>query len=122
MGEVDVTDLLVDPTFTDSISIINRTPTVNAFGENSLAEVTVNTIGVVQPATGKTIQRLPEALRVANISSFWVRGTIVADGTSEYPDLLVFNGKRYQVQSVNDWTNWGGGWCEGTCVAEKPTG
>lgn len=121
-SQIDVTELMVDPDFVGPMSIVHRTPTTNTYGENSLSEVTVNTFGSVQPASGKTIQRLPEALRVANVSSFWVKGEIVADGSVTYPDILVFGTKRYQVQYVFDYTNWGAGWCEGTAVAEKPSG
>jgi hypothetical protein len=66
------------------------------------------------------LQRLPEALRVANLRSFWVRGKIVATEPGKYSDILVFEGQRFQVQTIFDWTNWGAGWCEGTCVAEVP--
>lgn len=122
MANVDVTDLLSDPEFTDSMSIVHRVSTVDSYGQNSLAETTVVTIGSIQPISGKALQRLPEALRVANLRTFWVKGEIISDGTAQYPDILVFAGKRYQVQNTNDWTNFGGGWTEGTAVAEKPTG
>lgn len=122
MAQIDVTELLTDPDFIDDCSLIHRVPTVNTFGRNTLSETTVTTVGSVQPASGKTLQRLPDALRVADVSSFWIKGTIVADGTSQYPDIVSFRGKRYQVQTVLDYTNWGEGWCEGTCVVEKPSG
>lgn len=122
MALIDVSELLVDPDFVDVAYLIQRTPTVSSFGENSLSEESSKTVASVQPASGKVIQRLPEALRVANLKSFWIKGTIVADGSSAYPDIISFQGKRYQVQTVFDWTNWGAGWAEGTCVAEKPSG
>lgn len=121
MGLIDVSELLTDPDFVSPITLVRRTPTVNDRGENILAEVGVPTIGSVQPASGKTLQRLPEALRVADVSSFWVKGKIIADGRSKYPDVICFGGSRYAVQTVLDWTNWGDGWCEGTCVREKPS-
>lgn len=121
MGQIDVSDLLSDPDFTDDLVLIHRTPLVSDLGENSLLERSVPTIGSVQPASGKTLQRLPEALRVGDVSSFWLRGEIVTDQVGAYPDIIQFRGKRYAVQSVMDYTNWGEGWCEGTCVREKPT-
>ena len=120
MSRIDVSDLLLDPDFVGPISLISRVPSVNSFGENILSESTLNAVGSVQPASGKVIQRLPEALRVANVSSFWFRGKIVTAEPGKYSDILVFAGQRYQVQMVFDWTNWGAGWCEGTCVAEIP--
>lgn len=119
MAEIDVTELLEDPDFTDPLILIHRAASVNNYGENVLVETEVETYGSVQPASGKTVQRLPEALRNENIFSFWLKGEIKSDGTAVYPDLIYFNGKRYQVKNVFDWTNWGEGFSEGVCVAEK---
>lgn len=115
-----MTDLLSDPDFVDPVMLVSRQPFINSLGENTLREVSTNTIGSVQPATGKTLQRLPEALRVANVSSFWLKGTIIASEPGKYSSILIFKGKRYQVQTVFDWSNFGQGYTEGTCVAEFP--
>ena len=120
MAQVDVTELLADPDFIDPIVIIRRTTHVNDFGENKLKEESFPTFGSVQPIDGKTLQRLPDNLRVANQKHFFVKGPIVSDGTCKYPDVLVRNGVRYAVQAIFDWSNWGAGWSEGTAVQEKP--
>lgn len=121
MARINVSDLLVDPDFTDMMVVINRVPSVNSLGENVLIENTKAAVGSIQPATGKTLQRLPEALRLADVSSFWFKGVIVASAPGQYSAVLAFKGKRYQVQTVLDYSNWGLGWTEGTCVAEKPS-
>lgn len=118
MAQVDVTELLSDPDFVDEMQIVRRKPTVSEFGENVLVESVVQTIGSIQPVSGKELQRLPDALRVMNVASFWVKGEIVSDGTCKYPDLLVFKGKRYAVQIINDWTHFGQGWSQGLAVRE----
>lgn len=120
MGNIDVSELLLDPDFIDPVTIIRRTPTVDLYGENKLTEQGSPTFGSVQPVSGKTLSRMPEALRILNVMSFWVKGVIVSDGTCRYPDILVFKGNRFAVQAVFDWTNWGEGWCEGTCIREVP--
>lgn len=120
MAQINVTELLSDPDFVDNIQLIDRKPTINSLGENLLQEFLVDTVGSVQPASGRVINRLPEALRVANLSSFWFKGKIVASEPGKYSSVLVFKGTRYNVQTVMDWSNWGEGWSEGTCVAEIP--
>ncbi len=123
MANVNVTELLFDPDFIDPCVLVHRAASVNEYGENVTVETRQPTVGSVQPASGKTIQRLPEAMRVANVSSFWIQAGIVSDGSNgRYPDIIVFGTKRYQVQTVLDYSNWGAGWAEGTCVAEKPSG
>lgn len=120
MAQIDVTELLSDPDFVDSIQVITRVPRINSFGENSLLEMSITSIGSVQPASGKVIARLPDAMRVANVSSFWFKGVIIASAPGKYSSILIFNGMRYQVQTVLDYSNWGAGYTEGTCVAEIP--
>lgn len=120
MAQLDVSDLLLDPEFVDDITLINRTTEVDEFGMNILEEEEFDTIGSVQPASYKQIQRLPEALRQADVRSFFVKMEIKTDGSTVYPDLIEFQGRRYQVQSVAPWLNYGRGWCEGICVEETP--
>jgi hypothetical protein len=120
MGSIDVTDLLTDPDFVNPVILITRVPFVNSLGENTVKETSLNTVGSVQPASGRVIQRLPEAMRVANMSSFWVKAEIIANDSGKYSSILVFNGKRYQVQTVFDWQNYGPGYSEGLCVQELP--
>lgn len=120
MAQIDVSEILSDPEFVDPIVIIHRVSHVDDFGENKLKESGASSFGCVQPASGKTLQRLPEALRVANVMSFWVKGKIINDARSKYPDVIVHKGARFTVQMVFDYTNWGEGWSEGTCVSERP--
>lgn len=121
MALVDVTELLHDPDFVDKISLITRTPTVNALGENVISEKSIESYGSVQPASGKDLLRLPEALRLKDVSIFYFQGEIIATAPGKYSSILVFNGKRYQVQNILDWSNFGAGWTQGSCVAELPS-
>lgn len=104
----------------DAVTLYQRLPRVNSLGENIITETCIQSYGSVQPASGRTIQRLPDELRVANVASFWFKGEIVASAPGKYSSILVFRGKRYQVQLVFDWLNFGAGWCEGVCIAEVP--
>lgn len=121
MAQIDVTELLSDPDFVDPIVLVDRKAQITSLGQSVITESPCNSYGSVQPASGRAIQRLPEALRVANMSSFWFKGLIVASAPGRYTSVLVFKGRRYQVVTVFDWTNWGQGWCEGLCVAELPS-
>lgn len=121
MAQVDVTELLSDPDFVDKIQLVNRKAQTNGLGENVVIEEIVNTIGSVQPASGKTLARLPEALRVGDVSSFWVKAEIIASAPGKYTSQLTFRGRRYNVQTVLDWANFGAGWCEGTCIVQVPS-
>jgi hypothetical protein len=120
MAQIDVTELFTDPDFVDPMQVITRYPLVDDYGENYIKETVLDTVGCIQPADGRTMNKLPDSMKVANVSSFWFKGQIVATAACKYSSVLVFRGVRYQVQNVFDWTNWGAGWTEGTCVAEVP--
>lgn len=121
MALIDVTELLSDPDFIDPVSIVSRTPIINNFGENTLNETSIQTVGSVQPASGKALQRLPQDLQISDMSSFWVKAEIAVNEPGKYTDVLVFKSRRYQVVTVFQWSNWGAGYSEGLCVAEKPS-
>lgn len=120
MAQVDVAELLHDPDFVDKMVVVSRTTSVNSKGENILTECPATSVGSVQPASGKAIFRLPEEFRVADVMSFWFQGVITATAPGKYSSIIIYKGLRFQVQTVFDWTNFGAGWCEGTCVAEVP--
>lgn len=122
MAQLDVSELVLDPLFVDPLTLIHRTPTVNSMGENTLVESPISTVGSVQPASNKQLSRLPEALQVADVRSFFIKVEIITDGASKYPDIIVFGGKRFQVLTSAPWLNYGGGWNEGVCVAEPISG
>lgn len=119
MALIDVSELMSDPDFVDAISVITRYPTIDYLGQNHLAESSINSVGCVQPASYKEIQRVPEAQRVSDMSSFWFKGVITATAPGKYSSVLVFKGQRYQVLTVADWSNFGEGYTQGVCVAEK---
>lgn len=122
MALIDVSDLLLDPDFINNVSLIHRTTVVNSFGKNELTETSVDTFGSVQPAPVKEIQRLPEALRMSDVRKFWIKAEILSDGDSQYPDIILFQGKRFQIINTEPWMNYGAGWNAGLCVWEKPSG
>jgi hypothetical protein len=123
MGQIDVSELINDPDFVQPLTLIRRKAPPDSFGETQIQEIGSPTHGSVQPAGGKVIARLPDALRIANVQSFWIREKFVTDSqNSKYPDIIVKNGIRFVVQLVFDWSDWGAGWSEGVCVAERPTG
>ncbi len=122
MALIDVSELLLDPDFVNPVSLVHRTFTIDSFGKNVLTESSVDTIGSVQPASAKDMMRLPEALRIRDVRKFWIKAEILTDGDSQYPDIIVFQGKRFQVINTEPWLNYGLGWNAGLCVWEKPAG
>lgn len=118
MAQLDVSDVLLDPDFIDKISLVHRSTTVNSRGENILSETCFNTVGSVQPVTGKEFMRVPDDLRTSDVRSFYIKAEIISDGSCQYPDLILFQGQRFQILNVMPWLNWGQGWNQGLCVRQ----
>lgn len=121
MALVDVTELLGDPDFVATMQQISRTYRVDIYGKNVMTESIIQTVGSIQPISGRDLQKLPEMYRAVNVMTFWLKGTIVASEPGKYSDILVFKGRRFQVLSIYDWSSWGAGWSEGACIAEVPS-
>ncbi len=119
---IDVSDILLDTDFVSNLNLIHRTEVVNSYGKTELTEDLVQTVGSVQPLPQKDIMRLPEAMRIKDVRGFWIKAPILSDGTAQYPDIISFGGKRFEVISVEPWLNWGGGWNKGICVQAEPAG
>ncbi|CAB4149605.1 hypothetical protein UFOVP558_12 [uncultured Caudovirales phage] len=118
MAQIDVSDLLLDPDFIDNLTLIHRTSTVSNAGKNVLVETSVATVGSIQPASNKQIMRLPEGLQSSDVRAFYIKAPILSDGSSQYPDIILFQGARFAIKTVEPWLNFGAGWNMGVCVRE----
>jgi len=121
MAFIDVSELLLDPDFIDPVQVIHRSTSIDQYGSNVITEVCFPTVASVQPTTGRDLERLPEALRVKDVRTFYLKADLVADGDGRYPYVIVYRSQRYQVINTKPWLNWGQGWNEGLCVREKPS-
>jgi len=122
MANIDVSQLMLDPDFVDVITLTTQSTAVNSRGENLLSPAKVVTsVGSVQPASGKTLQRLPDGMQLEDVRSFFYKGDIIASEPGKYSSVLEFRGQRYLVRMVMNWNNYGAGWSEGICVAERAT-
>lgn len=119
MALIDVSDLLTDPDFTDTVTLIRRSVTVNTYGEGVLTETPSSITAVVQGANTETLERMPEGARLSDLIEIYYKGTLTAESASGYADVIVWHGKRYQVFEVTeDFTNYGAGFTKAVCKLE----
>lgn len=120
MALIDVSELMLDPDFISSFNIVRRTPTVNSFGENSLAEVLIQNVkGSVQAVGKETAERLPEGINLKDFITIFTKTPVRADAVNGYPDVIIWEGLRYQVYQVLPWSNFGAGWYMVDCQLER---
>jgi hypothetical protein len=120
MANIDVSELLTDPDFTSSASLIRRLRAVNDYGENVLTESVPETITVViQPGKGADLERLPESARLHEVISVWYKGVLNCEAQSGYSDVLIWRGLRFQVMACESFLNYGLGYTKALCVLER---
>lgn len=118
MAQIDVSDLLLDPDLADSVTLIRRSAATNGFGEGELTETATPETMVVQGAEGEVLERMPQGARLKDIITVFFRGELHAEADDGYADVIVWNGRRYQVKNVTDYSNFGAGFTSAECLLE----
>ena len=118
MALIDVSEIITDPDFQDSVTLIRRTSVINSSGRNVLAESSSTVKMIVQPAKPDDLKRLPDSVRRQDAINVWYRGTLSSDAGGVYPDIVVWNSKRFQVYTADPFGNWanGTGYTEAICA------
>lgn len=119
MALIDVSNILLDPDFTNKIKLIRRFVTVNEHGENVISETASYITAVVQGNNTETLQKLPAGALLSDVITVYYRGTLTAERAGGYADIIIWSGKRYQVKDVvEDFLNFGAGFTKALCILE----
>jgi hypothetical protein len=119
MALIDVSELLTDPDFTNTVTLIRRASTVNTYGENVMTETQSTITAVVQGANTESLERVPEGARLSDLIDVYYKGQLTAESPSGYADVIVWGDKRYQVfEVVEDFMNFGAGFTKAVCKLE----
>jgi hypothetical protein len=118
MAKIDVSEIIKDPDFLDSVSLVRRVSAIGANGRNALTETSSTVYMIVQPASPDDLQRLPDSVRRRDAITVWYRGDLSADANGVYPDVIVWNSRRFQVATSEPFGNWstGTGYTEAICT------
>lgn len=112
MARIDVSELMVDPDFINSFTIVRRTTTVNQYGENVLAETEESSFGSVQGIGKDALKRLPDGVQLSSMKTIYTKAVFKADEAGKYSDQIIWDSERYNIITVLPWGNFGSGWYE----------
>lgn len=119
MARIDVSDILADPDFLDSLTLIRRSSSVNEYGEHVMTESSCFIRASVQSVGTEDLQRLPEGARLQDVITVYYRGELMPERKNGYADVLVWGGKRYQVAGIDEnFINFGRGFTKAMCRME----
>jgi galactose-6-phosphate isomerase len=116
MADLDVTALLSDPDFTDLFAVTRRAETLDSKGRVvALRKSYPNVIGVVTPNDPSDLDRAADydsqTKSLTVITQFQLRPAT----TGFKPDIVEWNGDRYLVRHVSQFSHFGAGFVEAEC-------
>lgn len=93
---------------TGSYVVTRRTPQarVNGVAQSPL-DTKINIVANIQPASGRDLQRLPEGMRQSETIVIFCETELHVVKSGRLPDLIAYNGKSYEVSSVEPWADSG---------------
>ena len=107
MPLLDVSDVLDDPDFCETISVSRTVKSPPVGGVTPPSTPTVFTlVVVVQPATSNDLLRMLDADRVRGAIAIWAKG----DDALMPKDIVTWRGSTYTINTMDDWSQFGGGY------------
>ena len=103
---MDISEILEDPDFQVELEIERRTETVDKAGRGQTQATRSAIIACIQPLTSDELERLPEADRNRESLAVWSRSMLCGTGPNHAPDLIIWQGKTYEVTGVEKWPGW----------------
>ena len=112
MVQLDVTEVLVDPSLADTFQVWRRKETVSGYGRSSTSVLVLDAVGVITAATEDDLDRADDRQTMQRsiivVSKFPLRGP--APGYQ--PDLILWNGDYYVVEKIDPYVRFGPGFVQ----------
>lgn len=113
MADLDVSDIILDPDFSQPIVIQrNRISTVNGIGLSEPYQL--QAVAVVVPAGSIELNRLPDAEMVKGRVHIYTQFPLTSGDDGLTADIVLWRGRSYTVSAVDDYTQFGVGFVDAT--------
>lgn len=118
MASFDVNDAF-DPAFITLVTVIRRTETVNNLGRGVITELLIPNVEVVITMSSPSdLRRLSDydiqSKAYTVVTPFRLQGI----APNQKNDIILYDGDRYQIMDVKDYTNYGRGFVSAIAVSE----
>ncbi len=127
MPHLDVSDVLLDADFLDTLQVTRNTQTVGSNGMAVNATKTWEFFGVVTSHGGHSLKREADGersqQRILVITTMrLIDGRTKVDGTAQSADILTWDGSTYTVVNVDPYRRYGAGFVQAECELIPVTG
>jgi len=127
MPGIDVSYVLRDQMIAgERFQVVRRQETVNSLGISTVKEITLPALGSITPTGDNSLVRAEgyqqQAKTIRVITNFRLRGaTIGQNGANYQPDIVLWNGSRFVVRTVDDYSQYGAGMIVAECSSIELT-
>lgn len=116
MPGLDVTRVLANPLFADTASVIRTSVTVDPVTGRTVETQTTMPISVVVTSDkGRNLQRNPEAALSEGSIIVHSTFTLTEGGNGVDADIIDWNGRKWTVVTVDDYSRYGAGFTCAMC-------
>lgn len=115
MAGLDVTEVLDDPDFADTLFCLRNAQTISASGIATNQPTRKGFVGVVTSAEGSTLSRLAEGSRVAAAITVHSVFRLNEGKPGQDADIVEWCGYRYTVIGVDSYSHFGRGFTRAKC-------
>lgn len=117
MAKIDVSEVLLDPDFMDSMICYRHMQTVTPKGQGLETESAIPFSGVVTSDSGDTLDRNADGERInGTIKIHSVFRLSDGHGQDRTADHVLFDNHRYVVSKLNSYSTYGVGFTVATCT------
>lgn len=124
MAFLDVSDVLLDPDFTDTFIVNRRVEVVSsATGRSATTVFKKPTFGVVTATGSDDLSRLQDAdvfkRSITIVTKFKLRGEVEDNAKTNWkPDLITWRGDNFIVKVIDLYPQFGAGFVQAICSSE----
>ena len=112
MPGLDVSDVLLDPDFCESLTVTRSVQGAPTGGLTQITTSTMSLTAVIQPANSNDLQRMIDAGRTAGGVVVYAAGANVL----QTEDTFAWQGDTYTIIGTDDWSKFGAGYVRGTAA------
>lgn len=122
MAQLDVSDILTDSEFMDRFTVVRNLQTINDKGRAVNTEDQTPARGVITANNGMQLNRQPDGSLVNGAITIHTRYRLTSGVDGRDADEVIWQGVRYIVDNVADYSHYGHGFVAASCTIKPVTG
>ena len=120
MPDIDVSDLLLDPDFTDTFTVTRQAQSVGTDGRAVIATQKFTIQGVVTMGSMEPFEQTQESIQSRKSITVHSQFKLLDPTVGFSPDIVTYNDNQYLVRKAYDWSRYGQGFFAAECDLKTP--